>query len=54
LSSAIAAERVIEEHERVVLAPADWEVFFEALVNPAEPNERLKTAYRRYRERVAE
>jgi uncharacterized protein (DUF1778 family) len=51
--ASLAAERVIEEHESVVLSPADWEVFFEALVNPPEPNERLKAAYRRYRERVA-
>jgi uncharacterized protein (DUF1778 family) len=49
-----AAERVIEAHEKVTLSEADWDVFYEALVNPPEPNEKLKEAVRRYRERVGE
>jgi uncharacterized protein (DUF1778 family) len=46
-----AAERVIEAREKITLAPADWDVFYEALINPPEPNEKLKAAARRYRER---
>jgi uncharacterized protein (DUF1778 family) len=46
-----AAERVIETHEKVTLAPADWDIFYEALINPPEPNRKLKAAARRYRER---
>ena len=47
-----AAERVIGSHEKITLSARDWEVFYDALVNPPEPNERLKEAARRYRERV--
>ncbi len=46
-----AAERVIESREKVTLAPADWDVFYQALINPPEPNKKLKAAARRYRER---
>lgn len=53
LTNAVAAaERVIESHEKVVLSAQDWDVFYDALVNPPEPNERLREAARRYRERV--
>ena len=47
-----AAERVIDSHEKITLSAKDWEVFHDALVNPPEPNERLRQAARRYRERV--
>jgi uncharacterized protein (DUF1778 family) len=51
-SAAAAAEQVIEAHERITLADRDWNVFYEALINPPEPNERLKRSVRRYRERA--
>ncbi len=52
LASAIAAaERVIERHENVTLAPADWDAFYAALIDPPEPNEMLKAAVRRFRDR---
>ena len=47
-----AADRVIEAHEKVTLSAADWDAFFEALMNPPEPNKKLRAAVRRYRERV--
>jgi uncharacterized protein (DUF1778 family) len=47
-----AAERVIASHEWTTLSARDWEVFYDALINPPEPNEKLKEAARRYRERV--
>jgi len=50
--AAAAAERVIDSHEKVILSATDWEVFHDALVNPPEPNEKLRKAARRYRERV--
>jgi uncharacterized protein (DUF1778 family) len=49
-----AAERVIESHEKTILSARDWAAFYDALLNPPEPNERLKEAARRYRERVGE
>jgi uncharacterized protein (DUF1778 family) len=52
LTNAVAAaERVIDSHEKVVLSPPDWDLFYDALINPPEPNAKLKAAARRYRER---
>lgn len=48
----VAAERVIDSHERVALSTKDWEVFYDALIDPPESNECLKEAARRYRERM--
>ncbi len=49
LSNALAAaNEVIRSHETIVLSPRDWDVFFEALVNPPEPGERLQQALRRH------
>ena len=47
-----AAARVIKERERVTLSPIDWEAFYDALIDPPEPNDRLRAAARRYRERT--
>jgi uncharacterized protein (DUF1778 family) len=45
-SARSAAERVINDHEKVVLPPADWQRFHEALLNPPKPNDRLREAAR--------
>lgn len=47
-----AAERVIDAHEKITLSAKDWDHFFNALINPPEPNANLRRAARRYRERV--
>ncbi len=47
-----AAERVIARHEKVTLPPADWDRFFDALVEPPAPNKTLKAAIRRFRDRL--
>ena len=53
LANAVAAaERVIDSHEKITLSARDWDAFYEALANPPEPNEKLREAARRYRERV--
>ncbi|MBG0792394.1 DUF1778 domain-containing protein [Methylocystis sp. H62] len=44
------ARRVLDEHERMVLTGADREVFFQALMNPPEPSEKLIAALRRHRD----
>lgn len=55
LTSAIAAaERVIESREKIILPATDWDTFYDALLNPPEPNEALRVAAHRYRERVGE
>ncbi len=45
-----AAEHTIEVHEKTVLQQEDWDAFYDALVNPPEPNDALKRAAKRYRE----
>lgn len=53
LANAVAAaDRIIESHERITLSADDWEVFYDALISPPEPNDHLKEAARRHRERV--
>ena len=53
LANAVAAaERIIDSHEKITLSERDWDVFYDALVNPPEPNETLREAARRYRQRV--
>jgi uncharacterized protein (DUF1778 family) len=47
-----AARRTIAEHETVVLSERDRAVFFDALVNPPAPSERLKRAFEGHRRRV--
>jgi len=46
------ARRVLDEHERMVLTGADREAFFQALMNPPEPSEKLIAALRRHRDLV--
>jgi uncharacterized protein (DUF1778 family) len=46
-----AAAKTIEEHEKITLPEADWTVFFDALVNPPEPNEALRRAWERFSKR---
>jgi len=43
------AEQVIHDHEIIVLTEEDRKVFFEALLNPPEPNEKLREAFELYR-----
>ncbi len=47
-----AATRLIEAREKITLSERDWAVFHAALLDPPAPNKRLKTAARRYSERV--
>ena len=38
LANAVAAaERVIDSHEKITLSGRDWDVFYDALVNPRRP-----------------
>lgn len=48
-----AAKRTIAEHETIVLSDRDRAVFFEALVNPPDPNERLQRAFAAHKRRIA-
>jgi uncharacterized protein (DUF1778 family) len=45
-----AARQTIHEHDVIRLSPEDSILFVEALLNPPEPNERLRAAWRRHEE----
>jgi len=47
-----AARRTIAEHETLNLSARDREVFFEALINPPEPSERLARALADHKRRI--
>lgn len=47
-----AARRTIAEHETLVLSERDRELFFDALVNPPEPSDRLKRAMAEHMRRI--
>lgn len=51
-SAQAAAERVIEEHENIRLNRAEQIAFVQALLNPAEPNDRLRQAAASYRQKT--
>jgi uncharacterized protein (DUF1778 family) len=44
-----AALNTIARHERMMLQPEDYEVFFNALDNPPKPNEKLRKAFERHK-----
>lgn len=46
------ARRTIAEHETLVLSDRDREAFFDALVHPPEPSERLVRALAEHKGRV--
>ncbi len=48
------AEETIRKHEMMSLTVRDSVTFVEALLDPPEPNERLRAGARRYREFVGE
>jgi uncharacterized protein (DUF1778 family) len=48
-----AARRTIAEHERIVLSDRDRAVFFDTLVNPPVPSERLRRAFTEHKRRVS-
>ena len=47
------ARRTIAEHETLALSARDRTAFFDALVNPPEPSERLVRALSEHKRRVA-
>jgi uncharacterized protein (DUF1778 family) len=48
-----AARRTIAEHGTIILSEQDRAVFFDALVNPPAPSERLQRAFAEHKRRVA-
>jgi uncharacterized protein (DUF1778 family) len=48
-----AARRTIAEHETLTLSERDRKAFFDTLINPPEPAERLKRAMAEHKRRIA-
>jgi len=48
------AEEIVERHEKMILSQKDNEIFIHALLNPPEPNEKLKKAAKRYMDLIEE
>lgn len=44
------AEKIIEDHNKVLASKKDRKIFFDALMNPEKPNEKLKKAMVNYNE----
>jgi len=49
LSATEKAEQAVEKHKTFLASRKDQEVFFEALMNPGKPNDRLQAAAWRYK-----
>jgi GNAT superfamily N-acetyltransferase len=45
---AAAYEQIIDAREKITLSPVDWDIFYNALIDPPAPNRNLKAAARRY------
>jgi uncharacterized protein (DUF1778 family) len=45
-----AAQKAIEDHQRITLSIEDAEAFVKALADPPEPNDHLRESVRRYRQ----
>jgi uncharacterized protein (DUF1778 family) len=48
-----AARRAIAEHETLILSERDRQAFFDTLVDPPKPSQRLMSALRDHKRRVA-
>ena len=44
------ADQIVDHHHALLLSERDREVFFSALINPPEPNEKLRQAAERYKQ----
>ena len=51
LESALShADEIVQEHERITLPAKDWNVFYDALLNPPEPNAAMREGMKWYRD----
>ena len=44
------ADKIVKDHDKILATSEDKKIFFEAIINPREPNERIKKAAVRYDE----
>ena len=44
------ADRIVEDHQKLLVSERDRELFFDVLMNPPEPNQKLKEAHQKYQD----
>jgi uncharacterized protein (DUF1778 family) len=44
------AKNIVEQHEAILLSERDKNIFFDAIMNPPKPNQRLQEAAKRYKD----
>ena len=42
------ADKITEEHKKILASERDRDTFFNTLMNPPKPNKALKTAFKKY------
>ncbi len=47
-NSIAAADKILAERKTIELSELDWDAFYEALLAPPEPNDKFRTAFKRY------
>lgn len=51
LESALShADEVVHQHERITLSAEDWDIFYDALIDPPEPNKAMREGMKWYRD----
>ncbi len=48
------ADKIIEEHDKILASKRDREIFFDAMINPPKTNKNLRKAAARYKEVIGE
>ena len=46
----LEADKIVEKHNSILASRKDQEIFFNAIINPQQPNSKLKKAAKRYNE----
>ncbi|RYY38016.1 MAG: DUF1778 domain-containing protein [Sphingobacteriaceae bacterium] len=44
------AKTIVQQHEAILASERDKKIFFDAIMNPPQPNQRLRDAAKRYQE----
>lgn len=52
-SAKLQADEIVEKHTTILASKKDQEIFFNAIMNPPQPNESLKKAAARYNKLVS-
>jgi uncharacterized protein (DUF1778 family) len=48
------AQEIISQSESIIASQRDSEIFFDAIMNPGQPNDALKSAFEEYNKLMAE